>query len=102
MEKTENKISSNNQKKLTESNKPSSTSDNTKQDSNNEKNYTYTANQIIGSGSFGVVYMVHINETHEDLAMKVYSKQVLTSKRDTMVMDATTGKLKPKNYLEEI
>ena len=43
-----------------------------------------------------------MNETHEDLAMKVYSKQILTSKRDTMVKDETTGRLKPKNYLEEI
>ena len=62
----------------------------------------YSIVKELGAGAFGVVYLVHVNETHEDLAMKVYSKQVLASKRDTMVKDETTGKLKPKNYLEEI
>lgn len=46
--------------------------------------------------------MVHVNETHEDFAMKVFSKQILLSKKDAMVKDPTTGKLKHKNYLEEI
>jgi len=46
--------------------------------------------------------MVHVNETHEDFAMKVYSKQIMASKHDTLVKDPATGKLKPKNYLEDI
>ena len=45
---------------------------------------------------------MHVNETHEDFAMKVFSKQILLSKKDAMVKDPTTGKLKHKNYLEEI
>ena len=43
-----------------------------------------------------------MNETHEDFAMKVFSKQILLSKKDAMVKDAETGRLKHKNYLEEI
>lgn len=48
------------------------------------------------------MYLVHVNETHEDLAMKVYSKAILASKKDQMVKDPETGKLKHKNYLLEI
>jgi len=38
-------------------------------DGNNE-NYTYTATEIIGSGSFGVVYKASIAETGETVAIK--------------------------------
>ncbi len=37
---------------------------------NPEHNYTYTATQIIGSGSFGVVYQATISETNETVAIK--------------------------------
>lgn len=37
---------------------------------NPEHNYTYTATQIIGSGSFGVVYQANISETGETVAIK--------------------------------
>jgi len=41
------------------------------ENSNNaEQNYTYTATQIIGSGSFGVVYQATISETGENVAIK--------------------------------
>ena len=53
----------------------------------------------LGSGAFGTVFHVHVNETHEDFAMKVYSKQMLESKKDTMVLDPATGKMAPKNFL---
>jgi len=74
----ENKSSTlNNQKRLnTEANlnknSESSTNINTNKnkDSNNEQNYTYTATQIIGSGSFGVVYQANISETNEIVAIK--------------------------------
>lgn len=56
----------------------------------------------LGEGAFGMVQKVHVNETHEDFAMKVYSKQVLTSKKDTMVKDASTGRMVYKNYLDDI
>ena len=38
-------------------------------DGNNE-NYTYTATEIIGSGSFGVVYKANVAETGETVAIK--------------------------------
>ena len=62
----------------------------------------YSIISDLGEGSFGKVQKVHVNETHEDFAMKVYSKQVLQSKKDTMVKDETTGRMVYKNYLEEI
>jgi glycogen synthase kinase 3 beta len=37
---------------------------------NSEPSYTYTATQIIGSGSFGVVYQAVISETGEYVAIK--------------------------------
>jgi glycogen synthase kinase 3 beta len=40
------------------------------QDNSKELNYTYTATQIIGSGSFGVVYQAIISETGEYVAIK--------------------------------
>lgn len=42
-----------------------------------ENNYTYTATQVIGSGSFGVVYQATIAETGEVVAIK----KVLQDKR---------------------
>ena len=39
-------------------------------DNKNEQSYTYTATQIIGSGSFGVVYQATIAETGETVAIK--------------------------------
>jgi glycogen synthase kinase 3 beta len=39
-------------------------------DNKNEQNYTYTATQIVGSGSFGVVYQATIAETGECVAIK--------------------------------
>jgi glycogen synthase kinase 3 beta len=39
-------------------------------DNKNEENYTYNATQIIGSGSFGVVYQAQIAETGEIVAIK--------------------------------
>lgn len=42
----------------------------TQSDSRTEANYTYTATQVIGSGSFGVVYQATIAETGEVVAIK--------------------------------
>jgi glycogen synthase kinase 3 beta len=39
-------------------------------DGKSDQNYTYTATQIIGSGSFGVVYQATIAETGEVVAIK--------------------------------
>jgi glycogen synthase kinase 3 beta len=39
-------------------------------DNKSEQNYTYTATQIVGSGSFGVVYQATIAETGEVVAIK--------------------------------
>ena len=60
----------------------------------------YSIVKELGAGAFGTVYLVHTNETHEDFAMKVYSKQVMGSKKET-IRDETTGKLKVKDYLED-
>jgi len=62
----------------------------------------YSIEKPLGEGAFGKVYHVHENETHEDFAMKVYSKSTLTSKKDTMITDPATGRMVPKNYLDEI
>jgi len=48
------------------SNQITTTEDNIDQ----EQNYTYTATQVIGSGSFGVVYQATISETGETVAIK--------------------------------
>jgi len=45
-------------------------SDSKLSDGKPEQNYTYTATQIIGSGSFGVVYQATIAETGEVVAIK--------------------------------
>jgi serine/threonine protein kinase len=47
-----------------------SSKDNTDSEIIGEQNYTYTATQIIGSGSFGVVYQAIIAETGEYVAIK--------------------------------
>lgn len=44
--------------------------DNSRIENKKENNLTYTANQIIGSGSFGVVYQATIVETGELVAIK--------------------------------
>ena len=36
------------------------------------------------------------------MAMKIYSKSILSSKKDTMVKDETSGRMVYKNYLNEI
>ena len=62
----------------------------------------YSVIKELGAGAFGTVYKVKINETHEDMAMKIYSKSILSSKKDTMVKDETSGRMVYKNYLNEI
>jgi glycogen synthase kinase 3 beta len=45
-------------------------SDSKLNDNKSDQNYTYTATQIVGSGSFGVVYQATIAETGEVVAIK--------------------------------
>jgi serine/threonine protein kinase len=58
-------------------NKESKTNLNDNNSKKQENNYTYTATQVIGSGSFGVVYQAVIVETGEVVAIK----KVLQDKR---------------------
>lgn len=65
MEKND-KTKKDNNKDLADNLKELNLQDNNK----NEPNYTYTATQIIGSGSFGVVYQASVAETGEMVAIK--------------------------------
>ena len=46
--------------------------------------------------------MVHVNETHLDYAMKVFSKNILRNNKSMLVKDETTGKMKAKDLLKEV
>ena len=55
----------------------------------------------LGKGEFGTVFLAHVNETHEDFAMKCFSKGKLQGRKD-MYKDELTGKMVKKNWLEEV
>lgn len=65
-EKSNNNNSNNHRKNQSTKNNPEILSNN----KTNEEGYTYTATQVIGSGSFGVVYQAVIPETGENVAIK--------------------------------
>jgi len=52
----------------------------------NEQNYTYTATQITGSGSFGVVYQAIISETTEVVAIKKVFQDKRYKNRELAIM----------------
>jgi len=52
----------------------------------NEQNYTYTATQIVGSGTFGVVYQATINETTEVVAIKKVFQDKRYKNRELSIM----------------
>jgi serine/threonine protein kinase len=56
-----------------------------KKDSN-FANYTYTATQVIGSGSFGVVYQATVSETTEIVAIKKVFQDKRYKNRELMIM----------------
>lgn len=51
-----------------------------------EMNYTYTATQIIGSGSFGVVYQATVSETTEVVAIKKVYQDKRYKNRELSIM----------------
>ena len=55
----------------------------------------------LGQGEFGTVFLAHVNETHEDFAMKVFSKGKLAGRKD-MYKDENTGRMIKKNWLDEV
>ena len=61
----------------------------------------YSMVKKLGQGEFGTVFLAHVNETHEDFAMKVFSKGKLAGRKD-MVKDEATGRMVRKNWLEEV
>ena len=70
--------------KLTDNNN----NNNSKKDSSKDKkdNYTYTATQIIGSGSFGVVYQATVSETTETVAIKKVFQDKRYKNRELQIM----------------
>jgi serine/threonine protein kinase len=76
-EKDDNKISDNKQSLSKKENK-----------SNEDKeiNFTYTATQIIGSGSFGVVYQATVSETTEVVAIKKVFQDKRYKNRELSIM----------------
>lgn len=57
-----------------------------KDDDSKEQNYTYTATQIIGSGSFGVVYQATVSETTEVVAIKKVYQDKRYKNRELSIM----------------
>lgn len=57
-----------------------------KGDNNKEQNFTYTATQIIGSGSFGVVYQATVSETTEVVAIKKVYQDKRYKNRELSIM----------------
>lgn len=58
----------------------------TNDENNKEMNYTYTATQIIGSGSFGVVYQATVSETTEVVAIKKVYQDKRYKNRELSIM----------------
>lgn len=67
---------------------------------NNEQNYTYTATQIVGSGTFGVVYQATINETTEVVAIKKVFQDKRYKNRELSIMKELShpNVIKLRNY----
>lgn len=55
-------------------------------DKDKESNYTYTATQVIGSGSFGVVYQATVSETGEVVAIKKVFQDKRYKNRELAIM----------------
>lgn len=72
-----------------------------KQDENkDEKSYTYTATEIIGSGSFGVVYQATILETEEVVAIKKVFQDKRYKNRELQILKELShpNVIKLRNY----
>ena len=76
-EKDDNKISDNKQSLSKKENK---------NNEDKEMNFTYTATQIIGSGSFGVVYQATVSETTEVVAIKKVFQDKRYKNRELSIM----------------
>ena len=76
-EKDDNKISDN---------KQSMSKKESKGNEDKEMNFTYTATQIIGSGSFGVVYQATVSETTEVVAIKKVFQDKRYKNRELSIM----------------
>lgn len=65
-----------------------------------EKSYTYTATEIIGSGSFGVVYKAIINETDEVVAIKKVFQDKRYKNRELQILKELNhpNVIKLRNY----
>lgn len=55
-------------------------------DKQKDSNYTYTATQVIGSGSFGVVYQATVSETTEIVAIKKVFQDKRYKNRELSIM----------------
>jgi serine/threonine protein kinase len=80
--------------------KKESTSDSTNAKNEKKSEYTYTATQIIGSGSFGVVYQATIAETGEVVAIKKVFQDKRYKNRELQILKELTHPniVKLRNY----
>jgi len=72
-----------------------------KQEQNkDEKSFTYTAKEIIGSGSFGVVYQANISETGEVVAIKKVFQDKRYKNRELQILKELNhpNVIKLRNY----
>lgn len=72
--------------KLVDNKQYSKKESNIKNEDEKEQNYTYTATQIIGSGSFGVVYQATVSETTEVVAIKKVYQDKRYKNRELSIM----------------
>lgn len=68
--------------------------------SDSEKSYTYTATEIIGSGSFGVVYKAVVSETGEVVAIKKVFQDKRYKNRELQILKELNhpNVIKLRNY----
>jgi len=94
------KDASTSKNQIPNSNKNISTSENSKAANNKDEGYTYTATQVIGSGSFGVVYQAVIPETGENVAIKKVFQDKRYKNRELQILKELNhpNVIKLRNY----
>jgi len=65
-----------------------------------EKSYTYTATEIIGSGTFGVVYKAVVSETSEVVAIKKVFQDKRFKNRELQILPQLRIGLHSRNFIQ--
>lgn len=96
---TIDKLSIQNQNDNSQNNNKNQSSTNKKNDDSNVK-FTYTATQVIGSGTFGVVYQATVSETGEVVAIKKVFQDRRYKNRELSIMKELShpNVIKLRNY----